>query len=334
EKLHPGGVDLDDDRITEAVDDGARQAVRLGMDEAIVGRLEQLVSQGQRAGEARGEEVAVNGHCGIAAEESCSDERARAEHGRSHRAAVVADDADQGAGGQRLGRGVHDHFVRGDPGGTRQDPLVLARLQHNRPPHRCRRRSGNTAVIHGRRPYDVQSPTATPSRRLSAPPTRPSGVSRMAPRPLFMSSTLTSWPMARSAGARVSSAVPCSSSVAPLRLAKFGRSTAACGSRCQSRTAISVLATNGMICGPPGEPATSSSRPLASNTMVGAMELRGRLPGPTRLATGCPSRSGWKAKSVSSLLSRKPSTICRDPNALSMLVVKLRASPSASTMLM
>ena len=38
------------------------------------------------------------------------------------------------------------------------------------------------------------------------------------------------------------------------------------------------------------------------------MALRGRLPGPTRLATGSPPSSGTKEKSVSSLLSRKPCT--------------------------
>ena len=46
---------------------------------------------------------------------------------------------------------------------------------------------------------------------------------------------------------------------------------------------------------------------LSSKTMVGAMELRGRLPPSTRLAIGRPSSStGRNEKSVSWLLSRKP----------------------------
>ena len=72
---------------------------------------------------------------------------------------------------------------------------------------------------------------------------------------------------------------------------------------------------------PPGEPITSTSSPSASNTMVGAIELRGRLPASTRLATGRPSSSGAKEKSVSSLLSRKPPTIRCEPKPASIVVV-------------
>ena len=67
-----------------------------------------------------------------------------------------------------------------------------------------------------------------------------------------------------------------------------------------------VFAVKWMIAAPPGEPTLASSRPLsASNTSVGLMLERGRLPGSTRLATGLPWTSrGSKAKSVSSLFSR------------------------------
>ena len=82
---------------------------------------------------------------------------------------------------------------------------------------------------------------------------------------------------------------------------------------------------------PPGEPMTRTRRPSWSNTMVGAIELRGRLPGSTRLATGRPSRSGTKAKSVSSLLSMKPRTMSCAPNACSMLLVSATALPASST---
>ena len=72
---------------------------------------------------------------------------------------------------------------------------------------------------------------------------------------------------------------------------------------------------------PPGEPMLITSRPSRSNTRVGAIELRGRLPGSTRLATGPSSLLGRKEKSVSWLLSRKPSTKSREPKAFSTLVV-------------
>ena len=77
-----------------------------------------------------------------------------------------------------------------------------------------------------------------------------------------------------------------------------------------------------MIWLPPGDPISSTGEPSPSNTMVGAIELRGRLPGATALASGRPARStGRKAKSVSSLLSRKPAAHRREPNPLSIVVV-------------
>src|SRR5215208_2819162 len=56
-----------------------------------------------------------------------------------------------------------------------------------------------------------------------------------------------------------------------------------------------------MIVAPPGDPRARNGEPLLS-TIVGAIELRGRLPPSTRF--GCVSES--KLKSVSSLLSKNP----------------------------
>ncbi len=68
--------------------------------------------------------------------------------------------------------------------------------------------------------------------------------------------------------------------------------------------------------------------------MVGAIDERGRLPGSMRLATRLPFWSrGVNEKSVSWLLSKKPSTSTREPNADSILVVMLNALPKRSTML-
>ena len=52
---------------------------------------------------------------------------------------------------------------------------------------------------------------------------------------------------------------------------------------------------------PPAAPIARTGRPSGSKTTVGAIELRGRLPGSTLLATGLPSTLGERLKSVSSL---------------------------------
>ena len=85
-----------------------------------------------------------------------------------------------------------------------------------------------------------------------------------------------------------------------------------------------------MIWLPPGEPRLSTGFPSLS-TMVGAIEERGRLPGSTRFATGTPSRWERKEKSVSSLLSRKPRAISREPKPASIVVVIETTSPASST---
>ena len=74
--------------------------------------------------------------------------------------------------------------------------------------------------------------------------------------------------------------------------------------------------------------------PAWSNTSVGAIVLRGRLPGWIRLGTGAPSGpAGSAEKSVSWLLRMKPSTMWNEPNADSTVVVSDAALPCASMML-
>src|SRR4051794_12488808 len=60
-----------------------------------------------------------------------------------------------------------------------------------------------------------------------------------------------------------------------------------------------------MMVAPPGEPAATYGLPSLS-TIVGEIELRGRLPGPGRFGSGAVPCVGVKLKSVISLLSRKP----------------------------
>ena len=58
---------------------------------------------------------------------------------------------------------------------------------------------------------------------------------------------------------------------------------------------------------PPGEPRAARKLPSALNTIVGAIDERGRLPGATALAICVPSSvAGRNEKSVSWLFRRKP----------------------------
>src|SRR6185437_12027655 len=87
-----------------------------------------------------------------------------------------------------------------------------------------------------------------------------------------------------------------------------------------------------MIAGPPGEPVAILNLPDASKTIVGDMAESGRLPGAGALATGFPSSTGWKEKSVSWLLRMKPLAIIFEPRTDSTVVVIATASPWSSTM--
>ena len=85
-----------------------------------------------------------------------------------------------------------------------------------------------------------------------------------------------------------------------------------------------------MIRLPPGEPTASTGAP-SFITIVGDIDERGRLPGASALAIGTPSLCVRKLKSVSSLFSRNPLVISRDPKAFSMVVVIDATLPKLST---
>ena len=92
---------------------------------------------------------------------------------------------------------------------------------------------------------------------------------------------------------------------ARFRSPTFGKSIASCRSRCSSSAAMMVLPTSSMIAGPPAEP-TISFRPRLSNTMVGDIELRGRLPACDAFATGLPSRLGQEGEIRQLVVEQKP----------------------------
>ena len=67
----------------------------------------------------------------------------------------------------------------------------------------------------------------------------------------------------------------------------------------------SICNTVVMIVDPPGDPSATKGSP-SSSTIVGDIELRGRLPGSGRLGSLSGTGKTVVVKSVSSLLSRKP----------------------------
>src|SRR3954469_17393408 len=86
-----------------------------------------------------------------------------------------------------------------------------------------------------------------------------------------------------------------------------------------------------MIDAPPGEPSARNGLPALS-TIVGDIELRGRLPGPGRFGSGAVPWVGVKLKSVISLLSRKPrpGTTIPEPPVCSMVRVYSTTLPQRS----
>ena len=97
------------------------------------------------------------------------------------------------------------------------------------------------------------------------------------------------------------------------RAMMLGKSTACCAVMPQSSVAMIDFATYAGIKLPPGDPVTSRMSSFWSKTIVGDMDDRGLLPGTMALATGLPSVDGCRAKSVISLLSRKPCVNREEP---------------------
>ena len=99
-----------------------------------------------------------------------------------------------------------------------------------------------------------------------------------------------------------------------------------------------VLTTCWGIVPPPAEPVAITKSPLLPsaailNTIVGAIELRGRFFGATRLAISMPAASvGAAEKSVNWLFSRNPLVMWNEPMLDSTVVVAVSTLPAPSTM--
>ena len=118
-----------------------------------------------------------------------------------------------------------------------------------------------------------------------------------------MACSRTSAPRARSASTVAGGKRFSSRRLGPLSEPKLGRLMACWAFSPQLSTPYSVLAVKWMISAPPGLPPLITSWPVAlSNTSVGAIDERGRLPGCTRLAIGLALRVGGREAEVGQLV--------------------------------
>ncbi len=147
EPFDPGGVFLHDQHVAEAVDDEPRQPVRLGMDEAVIGRVVQPLAQPQCPLEPPHQEPPPDRPRPVAVEEPRGEKRVRVEHRDAERPLVGAPQGHQRAGRQRLRRGVHRDFVGIDPRVAAFGAAVAAGLQRHGRPRRRVVGAGNRVVV-------------------------------------------------------------------------------------------------------------------------------------------------------------------------------------------
>ena len=107
QRIHAGAVDLDHQRVAEAVDDYTRQAIGLGVDQPVVGHADQLVAERNRVRDAPAEEQRVDVRFGIGGQHARRDQRMRIEGGDADRLAARRAHDDQRACRQGLGLGIH-----------------------------------------------------------------------------------------------------------------------------------------------------------------------------------------------------------------------------------
>ncbi len=113
--LGPGSIGLDHRGIAETVDHHTGQAIRLGMDQAIVGGVEQAFPQIQRTRQPRRKPVLIDHRLGVAVEHPGDDLRFHIDCNKAERPPLAILQHGKGAGGQRLGAPVGDQLIRVDP---------------------------------------------------------------------------------------------------------------------------------------------------------------------------------------------------------------------------
>ncbi len=151
------------DRVVEAIDDQAGQAVGFGVDQPVERLGIQPLAQGQGATEPVCEKALVDDGRAVAVEQAEGDQRVRVEAADAERLAVDPMQARKRPRRQSLGLGVHADLVGVGPGMAMDDALVAAGKQvdagkrrRRRGHERDRMRRGSvaddTADMLGRRP--------------------------------------------------------------------------------------------------------------------------------------------------------------------------------------
>ena len=124
QQLHAGTIDLDHQQPAEAVDHRAREAVGLGMDQAIEGAVIEPVAKRGGPEEAVGQEARIDGCIDARGQEPAGDQRMRIEEGQTDGLAIGTEQAHDAARREGLGAGIHDDLIRVDPGMAEQEPAV------------------------------------------------------------------------------------------------------------------------------------------------------------------------------------------------------------------
>ena len=114
-RLGPSGVGLDDGGIAKTVDDHTGQAVRLGMDQAVMRRVVQAFAQRQSGGQAGGEPRLINLGQSIAVQHTRDDFGFGVDGHKPNLAPLAIFQHGQSAGGQRGRAPVRHQLVGVNP---------------------------------------------------------------------------------------------------------------------------------------------------------------------------------------------------------------------------
>jgi len=115
-RLGPSGIGLNHCRIAKAVDDDTGQAIGLGMDQSVKGRLIKPIAQRLRPRDPRTQPGAVNHRLGITVQHPRDDLGFDVDRHQPQRAALGVLKHGQRAGGQRLRAPIGDQLIGIDPG--------------------------------------------------------------------------------------------------------------------------------------------------------------------------------------------------------------------------
>ena len=115
QRIGPSGVGLDHAGIAKTVNDDARQAIGLGVDQTVIGLIVKLVAQGKGAIEACLEPCLIHLRLGVLVDHPGDDLGIRIDRDQPHGLAVGVFQQRQRAGGKPPRAAVGDQFIGIDP---------------------------------------------------------------------------------------------------------------------------------------------------------------------------------------------------------------------------